>query len=417
MQMRIEHQQTSEPSDAERARLLIFAERIKNTKPIATICLLAACGIMFALQLAWSGIDYTPGVVRLGANVPQLVKDGQLYRLVSCMFLHGGIEHLLMNMFVLYYLGGFTERLLGRRRFLVLYAVSGLCGSMASAFISGGHISLGASGAMWGMLGGLAALAFRPGGLVPAAFLPRLKRAALINLAINVPVSFLPRVDMFAHFGGGLAGALLIGSGLLTQGLDLAEEHTLPAARAGIGWLTPASVLAAGMLLVGPIWAVCAGSPWQLGRPVSWHEYRLGETGLSVKIPSCLSNEPRAIHREDGVYEFVAGSLETDPVLLDFLVVPLEGSGLDSSDLQAGIEQLKKLRQVKVPDGASRTEKVRERLIGGRRTVEDAFEYNNGLKLRRFSQIVPGWIIQLEAVIWPDAPENLHLDIEQALAP
>jgi rhomboid protease GluP len=407
----------NEPPDAERARLLIFAERIKKTKPIATICLVAACGIMFVLQLAWSGVDYTPGVVRIGANVPQLVKGGQWYRLISCMFLHGGVEHLLMNMFVLYYLGGFSERLLGTRRFLVLYAVSGICGSMASAFISGDHLSLGASGALWGMLGGLAALAFRPGGLVPSAFLPRLKRAALINLAINVPVSFLPRVDMFAHFGGGLAGALLIGSGLLTQGLGDDEKQPRQAALSGVGWLTPAWLLSALVLLSGPLMALWAGSPWQLAEKVTWNDYRLGDTGLSAKIPSCLLGKPRAVARDDGIFEFVAGSLETDPLLLDFLVVPDKIAGLDSNDPENTIEQLVNLRNSHVPEGASRTEQVRVLKIGGRKTVEDAFRYPNGLELHRFSQVLPGWLLQLKAVIWPNAPENLRLDVGQALGP
>lgn len=410
--------QPIEQLQAERARMIAFAERMKKTRPLVTIGLLVTCMIMFAGQLAWSGIDYAPGIVRMGANVPQLVKDGQFYRLVSCMFLHGGFEHIAMNMFVLFYLGGFCERLFGGRRFLVLYTASGLCGSMASAFVSGEHMSLGASGALWGMLGGLAALAFRPGNLVPRAFLPRLKRAALINLAINVPVSFLPRVDMFAHFGGGLAGALLIGSGLLIPKIESAASEPAPVAgRRSPGWLGPAWVLSAAALLGGLVMAVWIGAPWQLSKPMVWHERQLGDTGIKVAIPTDLLGEPRAVDRKDGVLEFVAGKLEYDPLMLDFVAFPLERTGLGSDDLEKVLDQLKALRTSQTPQGASRTEQVRKRTLGGRMTVEDAFRFDNGLKLMRFSQVRGKWVFHLEAVVWPAEPAKLGLDVERALAP
>src|SRR5439155_25476680 len=106
------------------------------------------------------------------------------------------------------------EPVLGWRRYIVLYGVSALAGSLASAFL-GQHTSVGASGALWGlMLGGFALM--RAGRSVfPERMARQMRQRLLSMLGINVLISFIPQVDKYAHFGGGLAGFLLVVSGLL----------------------------------------------------------------------------------------------------------------------------------------------------------------------------------------------------------
>lgn len=130
------------------------------------------------------------------------VADGEYYRLFTAAFLHGGIIHLLLNMYALFLFGPALEAALGRVRFLALYVVSALGGSALSyAFSPPNQPSLGASGAVFGLLGAY---------LVVSRRLGRDSSGVLIMLAINFVYGFIvPRIDWRAHLGGLVAGALV----------------------------------------------------------------------------------------------------------------------------------------------------------------------------------------------------------------
>lgn len=130
------------------------------------------------------------------------VADGEVYRLVTSAFLHGGIVHLLLNMYALYLFGPQLEAALGRARFIALYFLSALGGSALSyAFAVPNQPSLGASGAVFGLLGAY---------LVVSRKLRRDTTSVLVLLAINFAYGFLvPRIDWRAHVGGLVAGALV----------------------------------------------------------------------------------------------------------------------------------------------------------------------------------------------------------------
>lgn len=132
---------------------------------------------------------------------------GQYYRFLTAMFLHGGLAHLFFNAFALYSLGFETERIFGTQRFLALYLIAGFGGGLASYGFNA-NPSVGASGAIFGLVGALSAFYYiaRPvlGGIARQQ-LGSLMFVALINLAFGFTVRY---IDNNAHIGGLLTGAL-----------------------------------------------------------------------------------------------------------------------------------------------------------------------------------------------------------------
>ncbi len=135
--------------------------------------------------------------------------DGQVWRLVSSVFLHSGFVHLALNMLSLYFLGSFVETAFGRGRFLALYLLSGLSGGIAYLYFGDfTGPAVGASGAIFGLLGGILGYSLRRGTF---SWQNPLIRQLLILLAINVYIGLsIENVSNTAHMGG-LAGGLLFG--------------------------------------------------------------------------------------------------------------------------------------------------------------------------------------------------------------
>ncbi|MGK4582131.1 rhomboid family intramembrane serine protease [Kitasatospora sp. HPMI-4] len=157
----------------------------------------------------------------------------QWYRLVTAAFVHTGLLHLAMNMVSLWVIGPNLERMLGRLRFAGLYAVSGLAGNAFAYLVAGGSLySMGASGAIFGLLGATAVL-FR----VTRTPLGPLMALLVFNLVITFSV---PYIDWRAHVGGLVAGAVT-GVGLM---------YAPRAHRALVQGLTLAGMLALSVLLV-----------------------------------------------------------------------------------------------------------------------------------------------------------------------
>lgn len=149
---------------------------------------------------------------RWGANFGPAARDGEWWRLATSMFIHVGWMHLAMNMYGLYALGPFVERLFGNLPFVVLYLVGGLAGSLASIVAHDEPVvSAGASGALFAVLGGLAGYLARHGRTsIPRSVVRGLTGNVLTIIALNVALGFsIPQIDNAAHFGGLLSGFLL----------------------------------------------------------------------------------------------------------------------------------------------------------------------------------------------------------------
>ena len=180
--------------------------------PWITIALIAANAIAFAWELA-SGADAmspTPGkLVELGGNLPALTLGGQWWRLGSAMFLHAGVLHIGMNMFCLWQ-ARIAEAAFGRAAYATIYVVSGLIGGIATALHAPSNVvSVGASGAVFGVYGAFFALLIVRRALMPRDVWERVVRSMAMFLGLNLAIGLSVKgIDMSAHVGGLAAGAL-----------------------------------------------------------------------------------------------------------------------------------------------------------------------------------------------------------------
>lgn len=184
-----------------------------------TFGLITACVAVYLLVAAvgiTAGVPFGAGILRqplevliLGALVPALVADGEAWRLLTSIFLHSGFAHLAMNMISLYFLGSFAELQFGRSRFFALYFVSGIAGGLAYLYFGSFTApAVGASGAIFGLLGGVFGYAIRRGTFtLQNPIIVQLLFLTAINLFLGATI---PNVSNTAHIGG-LLGGLVYG--------------------------------------------------------------------------------------------------------------------------------------------------------------------------------------------------------------
>lgn len=187
-----------------------------------------------------------------GALLPAQVASGEYWRLITSGFLHGSLIHIAANMLSLYFIGGPLERLLGRARFVALYLVS-MLGSAVSVMLFSAPVSLtiGASGAIYGLLGAL---------VVAYKRMRADLRSLIVVIALNVWITFqFPGISWQGHFGGLVVGAII----------GAAMVYPPPRTRARWQWGTVAATVV--VLLVALIvrdqaigqW-ICATTPEQV---------------------------------------------------------------------------------------------------------------------------------------------------------
>ncbi len=192
----------------------LFAARAGG-RPYVTYAIVAICVVAFL-----AGFAGVPSPAEYGM-VPALIGlDDQWYRLMTSAFLHGGILHVAFNMLVLIMIGPVLELVLGHVRFLALYLLAAFGGAVASyCFSPVATISVGASGAIFGLMGAL---------LVAGRRLKYDITQVAILLGVNLVIGFLPGtgVDWRAHLGGLVTGAavafVLAHPGKLPASLDIA---------------------------------------------------------------------------------------------------------------------------------------------------------------------------------------------------
>lgn len=152
----------------------------------------------------------TPTVLQWGADFGPATAGGEWWRMLTSMFLHGGIIHIAVNMWALRNLGYTAELFYGRRNFLIIYFLSGLAGSAGTLVWNPNVVSVGASGAIFGVAGALAALVYFKKLPVDRALLKRdigsIGAMIVYNLIFGAAV---PVINNAAHVGGLIAGVIL----------------------------------------------------------------------------------------------------------------------------------------------------------------------------------------------------------------
>lgn len=231
---------------AESSRPLVRPRR----RALVTLALIGA-NVAVALAATHLAVE-TKGsaLIRWGALFRPAVENGEWWRIFSAMFLHGGIAHLGVNMLGLYILGHFCEEIFGPGRYFVVYVAGGLAGALGSTLNTAqGGLSVGASGAIMGLLGAVVVVLILRRGAWPEAW----RRALLWNLvmlgALQIYIGFqIPVIDNAAHVGGTLGGAamaLLIAPGGLFGRGNLGRAVVAALALAGLGGLGWAMVAVA----------------------------------------------------------------------------------------------------------------------------------------------------------------------------
>ena len=203
-----------------------------GTAPVTKI-LIAINGAIYLLGAAQGAGLNNPGgslYAKLWLDAP-LLHDGGWWRLVTTMFLHASVLHIAFNMFALWFIGRPVEQYLGTARYIGLYFVSGLAGS-AGALVQTPGVTVGASGAIFGILGAMLIIEWQVTG--------RLAGNAMTLIVINLAFSFaIPGISWGGHVGGLIGGILVM----------LAYAHWGDRGRAQYGQLGLGGII--GLVVVG----------------------------------------------------------------------------------------------------------------------------------------------------------------------
>ncbi len=176
----------------------------------STWLLLAINTCVFIAATVAGGTENSETLLNFGAMFDPLIANGEYWRLFTAMFLHIGFTHLFVNSFALYAFGPLVERLFGHSRFVIIYLLGGLTGSVVSYLFNSISIGAGASGSVFAIIGGLSAFF-----LTKQDIFGKVDHRSLMGLAILVSINLIfgiimPGIDNWAHVGG-LAGGFILG--------------------------------------------------------------------------------------------------------------------------------------------------------------------------------------------------------------
>lgn len=236
--------------------------RLPFARPRAVWVLLALNIVIFAIPtvlqiigLRVGGLPINDLLLDLGQKDNAGIAGGEYYRFLTSMFLHGGLLHIGFNAWALYAIGPESERIYGTPRFLALYFIAGFAGGVAS-YLRSPIPAVGASGAIFGLIGGLAAFYYSSRKLLGE--ISRQQLGSLVTvIMINLLIGFsTPRIDNNAHIGGLIGGALV--GWLLAPRFELDERlfppqivrRSLPFGWAGA--LVVLAILVAAVMTMNP---------------------------------------------------------------------------------------------------------------------------------------------------------------------
>lgn len=182
------------------------AKIFDKKKPIITYTIMAICVIVFAfMYILGDGSLDNITLLRFGANLDVLTKNGDYFRLITCAFLHIGVVHLIFNMYALYIIGPQVESFFGKIKYLSIYLISAVSASILSLAFNTNTISAGASGAIFGLLGALLYFGYHYRVYLGNAVRSQIIPIIIINLLFGFT---MPGIDNAAHIGGLIGGVL-----------------------------------------------------------------------------------------------------------------------------------------------------------------------------------------------------------------
>jgi rhomboid protease GluP len=251
----VQHQaaQRGEVSPIQRIESPSWAQRQSGSMLVTQIIFGLNVAVFVGMLLAGVQMLGNPSaqdLVRFGANFGPYTVSGQWWRLLSCIFIHGGLLHIAFNMWCLWDLGRLAESIYGHWMFAAVYLISGLAGSLGSIFWNPLTLSVGASGAIFGIAGALIASFYLGEFSLPKAAMSGMLRSVMLFVGYNLFFGAIAaRTDNAAHVGGLLMG-LLMGA-LIAKLAPQPEAVGLRLAIALVGLL---------LVLGGAMWLQRSGS-------------------------------------------------------------------------------------------------------------------------------------------------------------
>ena len=176
--------------------------------PVTSSLLLLTTGVFLSMLLL-HGFDYesVQTVYDFGGVVGDEIQvdPSQSWRLLAAIFVHIGLQHFVLNMVTLYFLGRIAEDLFGSKAFLALYLLSGLMGNLFVLVFSPEVVAAGASTALFGIFGAIASLRF----IARSPYIQYLSQSYTSLILINILFSFMPGISLAGHLGGLVGGGIL----------------------------------------------------------------------------------------------------------------------------------------------------------------------------------------------------------------
>lgn len=385
-----------------------FAQLLQQRRTPATYALLALNLGLFALSYLFGNPDLLATLGRMGAASSQHILAGQWWRLLAATALHGGVLHIVFNSLGLWNLGRLLEGLFGSWRFLSLYVLSGLAGSLLGVALANSS-SVGASGAICGLLAAAAALGVRPRGELPPPIAHNLKNMALANLGITALVSLQARVDWRAHLGGALLGAILVLLGLLRPTVGKPPAATF---RQWGHALLGTAAAAALLLSIGV--ALLRGQPWLLTHPEQRQRLAIPGTPFSLEVPRSFGAGTAGTSGEGTLSRIFDDPVEC-PGLLALTVEPTKLPIAKAADRQQVSVQL---FQSAEENAAARLKSVNVR----RSTVDDfpvmalSGELPKGERVQQVIQVRANHLLVLQLRMRKDTPQRMVPNLEELIA-
>ena len=176
--------------------------------PVTSSLLLLTTGVFLSMLLL-HGFDYesVQTVYDFGGVLGDEIQVDpiQSWRLLAAMFVHIGLQHFVLNMVTLYFLGRIAEDLFGSKAFLALYLLSGLMGNIFVLVFSPEAVAAGASTALFGIFGAIASLRF----IARSPYIQYLSQSYTSLILVNILFSFMPGISLAGHLGGLVGGGIL----------------------------------------------------------------------------------------------------------------------------------------------------------------------------------------------------------------
>jgi len=200
----LESDVSEKPADQDSLLKSFFGFRKQFRATPAIILLNALVFILMIITGVSVFVPETTEIILWGGNIRTLVLQGEWWRLLTCCFIHIGLIHILLNMWALYNIGFFLERMIGSWRFTFAYIIAGLAGSLNSIIWHPATASAGASGAIFGMFGLF--LALLTTNILEKGFRTAMLQSVLPMILFNLLIGTSAQIDNAGHIGGLISG-------------------------------------------------------------------------------------------------------------------------------------------------------------------------------------------------------------------